>query len=757
MRTLFLASLLLLVLSCEKKSSQSDEMPVYKSFLDVPGITAEEIAAIEALKKQYSHFVYGIDHTTEAFPINLGQNNEVGGYSARLCEWLTALFEIPFVPTIYANNFETLMSAFKSGDVHFMGDLMYTIKRKENFFMTSTIAERYLTYYQMAGKSSIAEIAKSRPPRLAFPHDFILLNDITDLAEFEYEAVFAENYAHAYQLIESGEADAFVAMNTSEPTMRLYGNVVSETFFPLVFVSVSLSAQAADLEPIISVVQKALNNGARHHLAELYTKGRYDYIKNELFKSLTPEEQDYIRNNPVIKVVSETENYPLSFWNEEDNEFQGIAFDMLKEVELITGLSFEVATSAMNASFLELIGMVESNEVSMITSLRKSKEREKHYIFPETPLIKDFPALISKVELPNIQFSELLDVPIGLVRGAIHAEMFKRWFPNHTSYKEYDNINSLFHALERGEIDMMMSGAIYLLSIENYRELAGYKINATFDNHYDLTSAFSKDETLLRSIYDKALAFVDMEAISGHWMSKKFDFRTKIIETQRPWLIGAIALSLAVLALVLILFFRKRSEGKRLEFLVEKRTAEIEQQRKLLEYMSLTDSLTGLPNRRHFDMQLDIEWQSAIREKQTISFLMIDIDNFKLYNDKHGHQQGDEILRIIARTIEHTPKRPGDFVARWGGEEFAVLLSNTSINGALKVAEAVRENIENTNVLLANGTVTKLTISIGVNTQSPENGSSLESFIAVADKELYKAKEAGKNKVSCFSIHSMVN
>jgi hypothetical protein len=233
----------------------------------------------------------------------------------------------------------------------------------------------------MAGKSSVAEIAKSRPPRLAFPHDFILLNDITALAEFEYEAVFTENYAHAYQLIESGEADAFVAMNTSEPTMRLYGNVVTETFFPLVFVSVSLAAQARDLEPVISVVQKALNNGARHHLAELYTKGHYDYMRNELFKRLTPEEQDYIRNNSEIKVVSETENYPLSFWNVEDAEFPGIAFDALKEVERITGLSFEVA-STMNASFLELIGMVERREASMITSLRRSREREKHYLFP---------------------------------------------------------------------------------------------------------------------------------------------------------------------------------------------------------------------------------------------------------------------------------------------------------------------------------------------------------------------------------------
>jgi diguanylate cyclase (GGDEF)-like protein len=220
-----------------------------------------------------------------------------------------------------------------------------------------------------------------------------------------------------------------------------------------------------------------------------------------------------------------------------------------------------------------------------------------------------------------------------------------------------------------------------------------------------------------------------------------------MMEARFPLLIGATALSLLVLSLVLVLFFRIRNEEKRLEVLVQKRTAEIEQQRKLLEYMSLTYPLTGLPNRRNFDMRLDIEWQIAIREKQKISFLMLDIDYFKNYNDLYGHQQGDEVLCIIAKIIAQAPKRPGDFVARWGGEEFAVLLSNTGTSGAVKIAENIRTNVENTNMPLVDGSVAKLTISIGVNTQIPEQGSSLESFISIADKELYRAKEMGRNKV----------
>jgi diguanylate cyclase (GGDEF)-like protein len=220
-----------------------------------------------------------------------------------------------------------------------------------------------------------------------------------------------------------------------------------------------------------------------------------------------------------------------------------------------------------------------------------------------------------------------------------------------------------------------------------------------------------------------------------------------LMEAQHPWLAGIIVLSLIVFGLILVLFLRIHSEGKRLEILVRNRTRELEERCKLLEHMSLTDPLTGLPNRRNFDTHLDIEWRIAIREKKEISFLMLDIDHFKMYNDKYGHQQGDEVLRMIAKTIKQTLKRPGDFVARWGGEEFAVLLPNTNAVGALTVAESIRANVENMNVPLVNGVVVKVTVSIGAHTQSPEHGSLLDVLVSVADKELYRAKETGRNRV----------
>jgi diguanylate cyclase (GGDEF)-like protein len=127
--------------------------------------------------------------------------------------------------------------------------------------------------------------------------------------------------------------------------------------------------------------------------------------------------------------------------------------------------------------------------------------------------------------------------------------------------------------------------------------------------------------------------------------------------------------------------------------------------------------------------------------------LIADIDHFKIYNDTYGHQQGDTALRIFARVLRESLKRETDFAARWGGEEFAVLLPNTSSAGALKIGRRIRKNIASSEIACADGSLTGLTASIGVSTHMPTHGSSLDEFISKADQALYAAKNTGRNRV----------
>ena len=171
-------------------------------------------------------------------------------------------------------------------------------------------------------------------------------------------------------------------------------------------------------------------------------------------------------------------------------------------------------------------------------------------------------------------------------------------------------------------------------------------------------------------------------------------------------------------------------------------------QMRLILKLSMTDRLTGLPNRRFFEGRLKAEWWRSKRENTPISILMVDVDNFKSYNDTYGHQQGDHALCAVADAFTKALKRSGDFTARWGGEEFIMLLPNTNLTGALEVAEQLRAYIEAVEIPCAcDNSSTGVTISIGVNTKPDDREISIEEFIGGADKALYAAKADGRNRV----------
>lgn len=163
-------------------------------------------------------------------------------------------------------------------------------------------------------------------------------------------------------------------------------------------------------------------------------------------------------------------------------------------------------------------------------------------------------------------------------------------------------------------------------------------------------------------------------------------------------------------------------------------------QMRMIRQLSITDTLTGLSNRRHFNSRLEQEWNRSIREEIPISFLMIDIDNFKKINDTYGHLAGDTVLKNTADHIKDRLKRSMDLIARWGGEEFTALLPNTDLKGALSVAEEIR-------IAIAECSDIPSTICVGVNCVKPNTFSDISDFIMGADKALYQAKAAGKNKV----------
>lgn len=183
---------------------------------------------------------------------------------------------------------------------------------------------------------------------------------------------------------------------------------------------------------------------------------------------------------------------------------------------------------------------------------------------------------------------------------------------------------------------------------------------------------------------------------------------------------------------------------ERLQILAE----ELKGENCVLEELTVIDALTGIANRRKFDERLDTVWNMAKRDQDVVSLIMLDIDNFKGYNDNYGHQHGDVVLRDVAQAVAGSVCRASDLVARYGGEEFTIILPQTDLKGAMAIAEKIKESINNLRIkheFSANKNF--LTVSMGVSSVIASNKNSSYDLIENADVALYQGKKTGGDAI----------
>lgn len=177
-------------------------------------------------------------------------------------------------------------------------------------------------------------------------------------------------------------------------------------------------------------------------------------------------------------------------------------------------------------------------------------------------------------------------------------------------------------------------------------------------------------------------------------------------------------------------------------------------------YLSDKDALTGLANRRKFNDHLDMEWHHAVRRKESIALIMLDIDKFKQYNDTYGHLAGDQCLYKIGTLMSNIIKRHTDLAARYGGEEFGIILGNIDEHHTFEMAEKIRKGIFDLNIqhsashYLNSQNEPVVTVSAGAAVIIPQRNSEPEELILLADQALYKAKEDGRNRTVVYTTGS---
>jgi diguanylate cyclase (GGDEF)-like protein len=342
-----------------------------------------------------------------------------------------------------------------------------------------------------------------------------------------------------------------------------------------------------------------------------------------------------------------------------------------------------------------------------------------------------------------IPVSRRINHPDGSFAGVVLASIKMEYF-NHY-YSRFDIGNN-------GTIVLALADATVVVRRPFVEPMIGHNIaNGTLFSQYIAHRA--SDTQIIRSGLDGIERVVSYHSLQRYPLIVVTSLSKKeILQAWRERVlrqgIGVFFLTgiIGLLGWRLIKQIQMHDETEQALFLAQKKVLAVN---KTLQRLALQDALTGLANRRQFDLTLNSEYDRAVREQRSIALLMIDVDYFKRFNDVYGHPQGDICLSKVADVMQ--AKRPGDFSARYGGEEFVVILTETDVKGAMIVAETIRRAIFNLGIVHSGNPNGVVTVSIGVCAMTPSTFSSgPPAFLQAADEALYMAKGTGRNMVCAY-------
>ncbi|MCL2720601.1 MAG: ATP-binding protein [Treponema sp.] len=472
-----------------------------KSFSDIPGITENEISAIEALKGKMQSFSFGKLFSAGNFAAEaegfILANGEYAGFSPMFCELLSDLFGIPFV--LEFHDWDSLITGIENKTIDFTSEFGITEELQNRYYMSEPVAQRPLGLsYDFGGAANL-----------------ILVQDL----------------------------------------------------LPLAYIPIALTTANADFEPIISVINKYIAADGIKILYELYRTGNDRYNRNVLYNSFSDEERTYIDNlsascNEVtrakIPIVLGTDTYPVSFYNSNEGEFQGISIDVLKEITKLTGIEFEPINDK-NASWGEILELLRAGDAALISDLIITEERKNFFTWPETPFFSTPYAFFSKIEYPNLELYQIGQAAVGVVGWCATRQLYDQWFPNNSNVRLYDSQDDALDALERNEIDLFFNLGYILYYQQNYREKPGFKANYTFPVFNDTFFGLNKNEVILCSIIDKTISYINTGRISNEWTNRSFDYSRILAEehshhaNQRTLIVSVSAVILLLLMLMLVI------------------------------------------------------------------------------------------------------------------------------------------------------------------------------------------------------------
>lgn len=498
--------------------------------------------------------------------------------------------------------------------------------------------------------------------------------------------------------------------------------------------------------------------GASHHSSARST-----------LEFLTLAERDWLQRHPVIRVGYDSGYAPMDMADSE-GQFTGLSSDYLAYFSELLGVEF-VAQSRENWALTYKAAV--QGQYDMLSAVVLTAKRQKHFSFTEAYVNNRTAVITSRGNRDNYTSLESLKGKVvGVVPDYYLEDELYQAYPD-ILYKHTRSIAQGLKEVAFGSIDAFVGSIAPVTYYLDEYTITNLAVAGMADFDTQLRFGVRKDWPELVSILNKVIARMPADkrkSIYLKWVS--FDDSVGDRYRRMTGLLGLLLLAIVLITALVLgwsLLLKRQVKHRTqqlselndsLEALVKQRTQALEaankklqasrmalvDSNKALKNMAHYDALTGVANRRGLDDMLS-NLQEHLDAQLPLSFLLMDVDLFKAYNDSYGHPKGDECLRLIAQELKLGLQRQGELVARYGGEEFAIVLAHHNSAQALEVAQHKRRQIEKLQIDHQSSSVSDVvTISIGVATLVADSGS-IQSLVEKADEALYQAKQQGRNRV----------
>jgi len=456
--------------------------------------------------------------------------------------------------------------------------------------------------------------------------------------------------------------------------------------------------------------------------------------KKEGREFLTEQEWAYLKSKKVIKMCVDPDWMPL------ERIEKGVHVGMSAEYMKLFSAYIQTPIELVNTkTWTESIEYAKERKCDIFSLAMSTPDRESYMDFTEPYLSLPVVGVTNLDTLFIEDLTKIEDKPMGMVRDYALADILREKYPK-MQIVDVENVKEGLEKVKNGELFCFidtLSSAGYNIQKDYIGQL---KIAGKFDEKWRLGVGTRNDEPYLREIFNKAIHLIPLEKnqeILNKWISVNYD-QGEDYYTLFKW-IGVISFIFLVI-LTAIMFANRRLISE------ITRRKEVE---KRLELMSVTDALTSLYNRRHFNEMFVQMINSAKRENQNICFAILDVDFFKQYNDTYGHHAGDAVLKRFAKVMRASTLRPDDYCFRLGGEEFGILFKGTqTAEQAKRFVERIRANLENEHIEHKNSSASNyVTASFGLVIKEANSVEESDKLYQEADELLYQAKESGRNRV----------